>query len=149
MTAALWIRNKKKMKEVSTFAFPLPSSFILMLRQCLSRRKLSPTPTPIVPCLVLPVSKFSDDRHTSKRLAKEAGTMNTGAGIPYPPRQVGTAHPPLSSSSSSSFSSKYELEKPVKKVFGAVTRKECKRVRGTAAVTTQAQALAGVSLQVR
>ena len=28
------------MKEVGTFAFPLPPPFILMLRQCLSRRTL-------------------------------------------------------------------------------------------------------------
>ena len=37
----------------------------------------------------------------------------------------------------------------VKKVAGAVTQKECKRVRGSAAVTTQTQALADFSLQVR
>ena len=37
----------------------------------------------------------------------------------------------------------------VKKVVGAVTQKECKRVRGSAAVTTQMQALADFSLQVR
>ena len=37
----------------------------------------------------------------------------------------------------------------VKKIVGAVTQVECKRVRGTAAVTTQTQALADFSLQVR
>ena len=37
----------------------------------------------------------------------------------------------------------------VKNVVGAVTQKECKTVRGSAAVTTQTQALAGFSLQVR
>jgi hypothetical protein len=37
----------------------------------------------------------------------------------------------------------------VKKADGAVTQKECKRVRGSAAVMTQTQALADFSLQVR
>ena len=37
----------------------------------------------------------------------------------------------------------------VKKIVGAVTQVECKRVRGTAVVTTQTQALADFSLQVR
>ena len=37
----------------------------------------------------------------------------------------------------------------VKKIIRAVTQVECKRVRGTAAVTTQTQALADFSLQVR
>ena len=90
------------MKEVGTFAFPPPPPFILMLRQCLSRRTLSPTLTPIAHCLVLPVSNFSDDRHTSKRPAKEVDNMNMGAERLYPSWQAGTAHSQASSSSSSS-----------------------------------------------
>ena len=77
-----------------------PSPFILMLRQCLSRRTLGPTPTPIAHCLVLPVSNFSDDRHTSKRPAKEVDNMNMGAERLYPSWQAGTAHSQASSSSS-------------------------------------------------
>ena len=37
----------------------------------------------------------------------------------------------------------------MKQIFGAATQKEFKRARGTAAVTTQTQALAALSLQVR
>jgi hypothetical protein len=98
---------------VSAFAFPLLPSFILMLRQCLSRRTLGPTLTPTVHCSVLLVSDFSDDRRTSKRPAKEVDNMNMGAESLYPSRQAGTAHSPFSSSSSSSSSSKSELEKHV------------------------------------
>ena len=37
----------------------------------------------------------------------------------------------------------------VKQIVGAATQKECKRARGTAAVTTQTQKLADFPLQVR
>ena len=88
-----------------------PSPFILMLRQCLSRRTLNPTLTPIVHCLVLLVLDFSDVRRTSKRLAKKVDTVNMGPECRKPSRQIGNASSLLSSSSSSSsFSSKSELE---------------------------------------
>ena len=90
-----------------------PSPFILMLRQCLSRRTLNPTLTPIVHCLVLLVLDFSDVRRTSKRPAKKVDTVNMGPECRKPSRQIGNASSPLSSSSSSpssSFSSKSELE---------------------------------------
>ena len=93
-----------------------PSPFILMLRQCFSRRTLNPTLTPIVHCLVLLVLDFSDVRRTSKRLAKKVDTVNMGPECRKPSRQIGNASSPLSSSSSSSsspsssFSSKSELE---------------------------------------
>ena len=90
------------MKEVGIFGYLLPPPFIHMLRQCFSRRTLSPTPTPMVHCLVLPVSNFSDDRRTSKRPAKEVDNMNIGAESLFSSRQAGTAHSPASSSSSSS-----------------------------------------------
>ena len=94
------------MKEVGIFGYLLPPPFIHMLRQCFSRRTLSPTPTPMVHCLVLPVSNFSDDRRTSKRPAKEVDNMNIGAESLFSSRQAGTAHSPAFSSSSSSSSSK-------------------------------------------
>jgi len=83
-----------------------PSPFIFMLRQCPSRRTLNPMPTPIVHCLVLLVSEFSDDRRTSKRPAKKVDTVNMGPECREPSRQIGSASSPLSSSSSSSSFSK-------------------------------------------